>query len=160
MRVFASLWASRPLCEPWTSPTLSPLPNRSFPSLVHHPWASMYQPCMSFILHGNLASYRCLAPLAIILICWVLFKIIFVGFMGLLCSIYHVPASTVKGPALLHLQKGFKYTHLIPTPTAKGISITLPHLPYNTMRFDTTCWGYKHLGEILWIINITYKDRF
>ena len=36
----ASLWASRPLCGPWTSPTHSPLPNGLFTSSARHPWVS------------------------------------------------------------------------------------------------------------------------
>ena len=56
--------------------------------LMHHPWAFMCQPRTSFILLGNLASHRCLAPLAIILLSWTFFKIVCVGFMGLLGAIY------------------------------------------------------------------------
>jgi len=89
MWAFASLWASRPLCGPWTSLTHSPLPNGPFPSLVHHPWASKCQFRTSFILHGNLAPHRCLAPLAIIVLCWALPKIVCVAFMGLLGAIYY-----------------------------------------------------------------------
>ena len=55
------------------------------------------------------------------------------------------PLQLGKGHALLHLWKDFKYTHPIPTPTAKGTSITLPSLSYNTIGSDTTCWGYEHL---------------
>ena len=36
----ASLWASRPLYGPRTSPTHSPLPNGLFTSSMHHPWVS------------------------------------------------------------------------------------------------------------------------
>ena len=40
MWVSASLWASRPLYGPWTSPTHSLLPNGLFTSSMHHPWVS------------------------------------------------------------------------------------------------------------------------
>ena len=53
------------------------------PSLVHHLWASMCQPCTSFI-HENLASHHCLTPLTI-LYCWASSKIVCVGFMSLAC---------------------------------------------------------------------------
>ena len=80
------VWVSVFLCVirsfhgSWTGPTCSPLPNGLFCSLVHHPWASMCQPHTSFILHGNLTPHCCLAPLAIILLCWAFSKIICVGF--------------------------------------------------------------------------------
>ena len=31
---------------------------------------------------------------------------------------------------------------------------------HTTMSSDTTCWGDKYLGELPWVINITYKDTF
>ena len=131
---------------PWTSSTRSPLPNECFLSLVHHLWAFMYQPCMSFILHGNLVPHHYLASLAIILFCWP-FPRSFMGFYGL--TWYNILSllQLEKGPALLHLWNSFKYTYLISTPTMKGISITLPHLPYNTMGFDTTCWERDSLNN-------------
>ena len=99
MWVSASLWVSRPLCGPWISSTRPPLPNGLFLSLVCHPWAFMCQPCTSFILHGNLAPHRCLAPLAIILICWAFSKIICVGFLGLLGIIYHPYSNCERDPS-------------------------------------------------------------
>ena len=142
---------------PWTSPTHFPLPNELFPSLVHCPWTSMCQPRTSFILYGNLALHHYLAPLAIILLCWAFSKIVYIGFMGLLCAIYH-PRSNCEGTRLLHLWKGFKCTHPIPAPTTKGIWIILPPLAHTTMGSNTTCWGDKHLEKFSWIINITYRD--
>ena len=90
----------------WISPMRYPLPNEFFPLLVHNLWASTCQPYTSFILHRNLIPYCCLAPLA-----WY-------SFVG-----------SFPGLALLHLQKGFKFTHLVPTSTMKGILITLLLLP-------------------------------
>ena len=111
MWVSASLWVSRPLHGSWTSPTHSPLPNGSFPSLVHHPWASTYQPCMSFILHGNLASHRCLAPLVVILLCCAFFQDSLCGLLwALLCVVYCLYSNYEIDLSLLHLQKGSKYT--------------------------------------------------
>ena len=65
-----------------------PLPNEFFFFFfLHHLWVFTCQPCTSFILHGNLTPYHCLAPLAIILLCWAFSKIVNVGFMGLLVAI-------------------------------------------------------------------------
>ena len=134
----ASLWASRPLCGPWTSPTHSPLPNGPFPSLVHHPWASTCQSHTSFILNRNLAPHRCLVPLTIILpvrpsprsLLWALW----------VCLVqYTILAPTVKKTRLapttkktcpIPFAKGFQvHTPPVPILTAKGTSITLPPLP-------------------------------
>ena len=56
--VSASLWASRPLYGPWTSPTHSPLPNGLFTSSMHHPrfspTPSMGTTCQPRThIHGN-----------------------------------------------------------------------------------------------------------
>ena len=61
--------------------------------------AFICQPHISFILHENLAPHRCLAPLAIILICWAFSKIICVGFMGLLGIIYHPYSNCERDPS-------------------------------------------------------------
>ena len=92
---FASLWASRSLCEPWTSPTHSSLPNGIFTSSARHPWVSCTpsmritcQPRMH--IHGNLAPHHYLALLAIFL-CWAFFFFspslgsLCVGRLGFLC---------------------------------------------------------------------------
>ena len=57
-------------------------------------------------------------------------------FQDCLCGLYGLawcnissPLQLGKGPALLHLRKGFKYTYLVLPPTVKGTSITLPPLP-------------------------------
>ena len=84
MWVSASLWGSRPLYQPWTSPTHSPLPNGLFISSMHHPWVSrtpsMGTTCRPRMhIHGNLAPHHYLAPLAIFL-CWAfLFFLFFLG---------------------------------------------------------------------------------
>ena len=80
--VSASLWASRPLYGPWTSPTHSPLPSGLFTSSMHHPWVSRTpfigttcQPTRTSMgtphvyVHGNLTPHHYLAPLVIFL-CW------------------------------------------------------------------------------------------
>ena len=51
---------------------------------------------------------------------------------------YSAPTPVAKGLALLHLQKGFKYTHLVPTPIAKGTLITLPPLLHTIIGSNTT----------------------
>ena len=61
MWVSASLWASRPLCRPWTSPTHSPLPNGFFTSLVHHPWVSR-TPSIGTTCQPRMHIHRNLAP--------------------------------------------------------------------------------------------------
>ena len=83
MWIFASLWASRPLCEPWMSPTYSPLPYGPFLSStchhgppVCHPWKPRVNPARTSMetpyvhIHGNLMSHHYLASLATLL-CWV-----------------------------------------------------------------------------------------
>ena len=117
--VSASLWASRPFCGPWISPTCSPLPNELFPSLVHHPWAFMCQPYTSFILHGNLTPHCCLAPLAIILLCWAFSKIVCVGFMGLLGVIY---------------RPCFNYKRDLPCSICERFQVHTPHSCSNCKR--------------------------
>ena len=126
-----------------------PLLNRPFPSLVHYPWASTCQPRMSFILYGNLVPHCCFALLAIILFCWSFSKIVYVSFMGLLGQ-YTVPALTVKGTHPASFAKRLQvYVHYVSAPTTKGILITLPPLPHITMDSNTTCWGDKHIVELL-----------
>ena len=149
MWVFASMWVSRPLCGPWTSLTLSPLPNEPLPSLVHHLWASTCQPCTSFILHGNLASHRCLAPLAIILISWTFSKIVCVAFMGLLGIIYR-PRPNYKrdSSALLHLRKGFKYTPCSRSKCGRNLVNLASFIPHTIVGFVTTFCRDKHLREV------------
>ena len=68
-------------------------------------------------------------------------------FQDRLCGLYGLawcnilfPLQLLKGPALHHLRKGFKYTHPVPAPIAKETSITLPPLPHTTMGYDSTCW--------------------
>ena len=61
-------------------------------------------------------------------------------FLPLCCNISSL-LQLKKGLALLHLQKGIKYTYPVPAPTAKGTLITLPNFPYIIADFDTTCWG-------------------
>ena len=43
-------------------------------------------------------------------------------------------------------------------PRWVGTTNTSPPSPHTTMGSDTSCWGDKHLGELPWIINITYRD--
>ena len=93
------LWVSSPHNGPWTSLICSPLPNGFFPSLVHYPWAFTYQLHTSFILHTNLTPYCCLAPLAIILLCWAFSKIVCVGFVGLLSAIYCLRSNCKRDPS-------------------------------------------------------------
>ena len=122
----------------WTmnkSYSLSLLPNGPFPSLVHHPWASTCQPRMSFILYGNLASHRCLTPLAIILICWTFSKIVCVGFMGLLGAIYRPYSNYKKDSPPCSICKRALSTHLVLAPTTEETSLTLPPL------FHTPPWA-------------------
>ena len=99
MWVSASLWVSRPLRGLLTSPTHSPspLPNGLFLSLVHHPWAFMCPPRTSFILHGNLALHYCLAPLAIIHLCWPFFQDHLCRLLWAWLVQYTVHALTLKG---------------------------------------------------------------
>ena len=86
----ASLWVSRPLCGPWTSPTHSLLPNGLFTLSARHPWVSrtpsmgtMCQPARTSMgtpyvhVHRNLAPHHYLAPLAIFL-CWAFLSKIFI----------------------------------------------------------------------------------
>ena len=103
-------WESLPLYEPWTSPTHFPLPNGPFPSLVHHPWASTCQSRTSFILHGNLTPHCCLAPLAIILICWA-FKRSFVWVLWACLVQSTMLAPTTKGICLAPFVKGLQVCH-------------------------------------------------
>ena len=39
-----------------------------------------------------------------------------------------------------------------------GTMNTSPPSPHTTMGSDITCRGDKHLGELPWVINITYRD--
>ena len=148
MWVFASLWDSRPLCGSWTSPTHSPLPNRHFPSLVHHPWASncqlstffypLWEPCTSLLsstIGNNIPLLGIFQDRL-----WGLYRLAWCNILFLL--------QLWKGPALLHLQKGFKYTYLVLVITAKGTSIILPPLSHTIMGSDTICWRDKHLEEL------------
>ena len=136
---FASLWASRSLCEPWTSPTHSSLPNGIFTSSARHPWVSCTpsmritcQPRMH--IHGNLAPHHYLALLAIFL-CWAFF------FFSPFSRIF------VCGPFRFSLSLlGGDHEHLT--------TFTVHHQPSS----NTTCWGDKYLGEFPWVINITYRD--
>ena len=88
----------------------------SFFFFLHHLWVFTCQPCTSFILHGNLTPYHCLAPLAIILLCWAFSKIICVGFMGLLVAIYShcsnykrdLPCSICKRASSTHTPFSFQ----------------------------------------------------
>ena len=108
-------------------------------SLVRHPWEPCVNPTRTSMgtphvyVHGNLAPHHYLAPLAIF-ICWVFLFFHFspgslcVGHLGFLC------------------------------PCWVGTMNTSPLSPHTTMSSDTTCWGDKHLGELPWVINITYRD--
>ena len=92
-----------------------PSPNEFF-FFLHHIWVFTCQPYTSFILHGNLTPYHCLAPLAIILLCWAFSKIICVGFMGLLVAIYShcsnykrdLPCSICKRASSTHTPFSFQ----------------------------------------------------
>ena len=133
MWVSASLWASRPLCGSWTSPTHSPLPNGLFTSSTHHPWEPRVNPTRTsmgtpyILVHGSLAPHHYLASLAIFLF-------------------FFPPRSLCVG----HL--GFLYLSLV------GTMNTSPPLPHTIMSSDTTCWGDKYHGELSRVINMTYKN--
>ena len=150
------LWDSRPLCEPWTSPTCSPLPNRPFHSLsasslsLHvstpHVLYPSWEPRTSLLSSTNGNNNLLLGFV----------QDRFCGLYGLTWFNIPSPLQLRKGPALLHLRKGFKYTHHVLAPIVKGTSITLPPFPHTTTGSNTTCWGDKNLRELPWIINITW----
>ena len=108
-------------------------------SLIRHPWEPCVNPAHTSMgtphvyVHGNLAPHHYLAPLTIF-ICWAFLFFFFspgslcVGHLGFFC------------------------------PRWVGTTNTSPPSPHTTMSSDTTCWGDKHLGELPWIINITYRD--
>ena len=98
-------------------------------TLQAHPW----EPHTSMPMGTSHHYY--LAPLAIFL-CWAFFFFFFLSSLGSLCV----------------GRLGFLYPCLVWTTN------TSPPSPHTTMSSDTTCWGDKHLGELPWVINITYRD--
>ena len=77
--------------------------------IIHGPLHFNSQHCISFIFHGNLTPHCCLAPLAIILLCWAFSNIVCVGFMGLLYAIYRPHFNSKRNSYVLApFTKGFQ----------------------------------------------------
>ena len=102
-----------------------------------------------FFIYGNLILHCCLAPFDNIPLLG-LFARLFVWplWVFLVCNI----------PSPLHLPKGSKHIHPIPTPNVKGTLITLSSLPYITKGSYIICWRDKHIRETHWIVNIICRD--